>query len=150
MKKILAAIFAMTLIFSPIGDYVFQDQGTSTVEAKRYKSGKKSFAPSNGTNNNQSFFQNNKKDSVNDNKSSAKQNNQNKGGFMSGGLAKGLMLGGLAGLLFGGLLGNLGILGSILGLMINMLAIVFLISIAVKIYQFFKRKKKEEANVWRN
>ncbi|MCF3942848.1 hypothetical protein [Oceanobacillus alkalisoli] len=149
MKKMIVALCAIALVFSPIGDFVFQDAGT-TVEAKRYKSGKKSFNPSNGSinsNNNNSFFQNNKKDST-VNKSATKQNTNNKGGMMSGGLMKGLMLGGLAGLLFGGLLGNMGILGSLLGLIINGLAIVFLISIAMKIYQFFKKKK--EANVWRN
>lgn len=151
MKKIIVALCAIALVFSPIGDVVFQDQDT-TVEAKRYKSGKKSFNPGNSginSNNNNSFFQNNKKDSK-VNKSTTKQNTDNKGGMMSGGLMKGLMLGGLAGLLFGGLLGNMGILGSMLGLLINGLAIIFLISVAVKIYHFFKRKRKEEANVWRN
>lgn len=147
MKKIVLAFCAIALVFSPIGDVVFQDQDT-TVEAKRYKSGKKSFNPDNNSNNN-SFFQNNKKDSTVNN-STTKQNTNNKGGMMSGGLMKGLMLGGLAGLLFGGLLGNMGILGSMLGLLINGLAIIFLISIAVKIYHFFKRKRKEEANIWRN
>ncbi|WP_405097230.1 hypothetical protein [Oceanobacillus sp. FSL H7-0719] len=153
MKKIIAALFTIALVFSPIGDYVFQDQGTTTVEAKSYKSGKRSFSPSGGinsNNNNNSLFQKNKKDSSSYNKSAAKQNTNNKGGFMSGGLMKGLMLGGLAGLLFGGLLGNMGILGSMLGLLVNGLAIIFLVSVAMRIYQFFKKKKKEEANAWRN
>ncbi|GGN52747.1 hypothetical protein [Oceanobacillus indicireducens] len=39
MKKIIVALCAIALVFSPIGDVVFQDQDT-TVEAKRYKSGK--------------------------------------------------------------------------------------------------------------
>lgn len=163
MKKFLVALFTVTLVFAPISDVIFLDQDT-TVEAKRYKSGKKSFNPGNsGTNsNNNSLFQNNqrdttknsqyqnsKKDSTN-NQSTVNKNNSKTSD--RGGLLKGLALGGLAGLLFGGLLANLGMLGSILGLFINVLAIIVLIGIAVKIYSFFKRKKKEqeEANVWRN
>ena len=147
MKKILAALLTITLVFSPIGNFVFQDE--VTTEAKSYKSGKKSFNSGNNfnSNNNNSLFQNNKKDSTN--KSTTKQNTNNKGGFMSGGLMKGLMLGGLAGLLFGGLLGNLGILGSLLGLVVNGLAIVFLIFVAAKIFSFFKRKN-EESKAWKN
>lgn len=158
MKKFFVALFTITLIFSPIGDFVFVDQDTS-VEAKRYKSGKKSFNP--GSNNNNSLFQNNQRDSNNNQNSqyqnSKKDNNQstankNANKSNSGGLLKGLALGGLAGLLFGGLLANFGMLGSIIGLFINVLAIVAIIAIAVKIYSFFKRKKKEqeEANIWRN
>ncbi|MFK4996962.1 hypothetical protein ACI2OX_03590 [Bacillus sp. N9] len=40
MKKIFAALFAITLIFSPVGDILSQDHST-TVEARGYKSGKK-------------------------------------------------------------------------------------------------------------
>lgn len=70
---------------------------------------------------------------------------------MSGGLMKGLMLGGLAGLLFGGLLGNLGMLGSLVGLAVNILAIVILFAIVRKIFTFFTKKKKDEdANPWRS
>ena len=42
MKKILSAVLTAALIFTPVGSVVFQDQPT-TVEAKSYKSGKKSF-----------------------------------------------------------------------------------------------------------
>lgn len=55
---------------------------------------------------------------------------------------KGLMLGGLAGLLFGSLFGGMGMLGNILGLLINALAIGAIIFFLVKIYQIIKRKKK--------
>lgn len=149
MKKIIAALFTITLVFSPIGDFVFQDQVTTT-EAKSYKSGKKSFNPGNSginSNNNNSLFQNNKKLLITINL--PRQNTNNKGGLMSGGLMKGLMLGGLAGLLFVGLLGNMGILGSLIGLIVNGLAIVFLIFIVAKIFNFFKRKN-EVSNAWRS
>lgn len=152
MKKILVALFTVTLIFVPISDVVFQDH-SSTVDAKRYKSGKKSFNPGNKDNN--SLFQNNKRDTENNKQSTVRNNSntKNKSGPMSGGgLMRGLMFGGLAGLLFGGLLANLGMLGSILGLLINGLAIAALIFIVMKIYSLFQRKKKEqeERNVWKN
>lgn len=150
MKKILTALITATLLFSPIGNAIFQDH-TITVEAKSYKSGKKGFNfNSNKSNtNNNSLFQNNK-----NNSSKSKANTNKNGGLMSGGLMKGLMLGGLAGLLFGGLLGNLGMLGSLLGFAVNILAIVILFAIVRKIFTFFTKKKmrKEtygEANSFR-
>ncbi len=146
MKKILAALLSAALIFSPVGNIVFQDQ-TTTVEAKGYKSGKRSFNNNNSTTNNNSFFQNKKSDTKTTNKSAATANK----GFKPSGFMKGMMLGGLAGLLFGSLFANMGLLGSILGLLINVLAIVFLISIIRRIFVFFKeKKKKEDSNPWRN
>lgn len=150
MKKIIAALFTIVLLMSPIGDFVFHDQVT-TVEAKKYKSGKKSFNPSNSgiqSNKNNSNSQTDKNDTMSNNKSTTKDTTNSKGGFMSGGLMKGLMLGGLAGLLFGGLLGNMGVLGSILGLFVNVLTIVAIIWLVAKIFTFFKRK--EEAKAWKN
>lgn len=153
LKKIITAIITAALLFSPVGNVIFQDQST-TVEAKSYKSGKRGFnlnGNNNNTNNN-SLFQNKKADS---NKSNATTNKsttttKQKGGFMSGGLMKGLMLGGLAGLLFGSLFANMGILGSILGLFINVFAIIILFSLIRRIFVFFKdKKKKEEPNPWR-
>ena len=97
MKKILSAVLTAILIFTPIGRVVFQDQPT-TVEAKRYKSGKKSFNSNNNstTNNNNSLFQKkqDKSNTTNKNGAATKQKN---GGFFSGGLMKGLMLGGWLG-----------------------------------------------------
>ncbi|HHY72075.1 MAG TPA: hypothetical protein GX497_02380 [Bacillus bacterium] len=147
MKKLLAAIITATLIFTPLGTVIFQDQPT-TVDAKKYSSGKKGFnlnknQPNN--NNNNSYFQNKKPDSPKTNKSAATPNQTNKGGLM-----KGLMLGGLAGLLFGSLFANMGFLGSILGLLINVLAIVVLIAVIRGIFNYFKnKKKKEDINPWR-
>jgi len=148
MKKILAAMLTVTLIFSPVGNIVFQDQPT-TVEAKSYKSGKKGFSNNNSTNNN-SLFQNNKQNSSTNTRSTATTNKS--GGFMSSGLMKGLMLGGLAGLLFGGLFSNMGMLGSLLGLAVNVIAIVAVIWIAAKIFSYFTRKnrEKEERKAWKS
>ncbi|MFT4414692.1 hypothetical protein ACLM5H_12605 [Fredinandcohnia humi] len=144
MKKLLSAFLAFTLILSPVGNVVFQDQ--TTVEAKGYKSGKKSFNSNTGTTN--KFQQDKKTNTTTTNKSTA--TTTPKGGLMSGGLMKGLMLGGLAGFLFGGLLANMGILGSFLGLMVNILAIFILFSVIRKIFTLIKNKRNKEANQWRS
>lgn len=148
LKKLVAALFAATLVFSSVGSFVFNDQAT-TVEAKGYKSGKKGFNTNKNYNNNQptnSNIQKDKQDTKTNNGTSATKSG---GGFMKGGLMKGLMLGGLAGLLFGGLFGNMGALGSILGFAINILAIIVLIALVRKVFTMIKAKKrKEEANPW--
>ncbi|MDF9762708.1 putative lipid-binding transport protein (Tim44 family) [Peribacillus simplex] len=147
MKKFMAALLTITLAFSPVGTYVFKDHSES-VDARGYKSGKRSF---NSNNNNKSIFQNKetkKSDVTTTNK--AKTDTKSGKSFSKGGLMKGIMLGGLAGLLFGGLFANMGALGSILGLMINVLAVVALIVVIRKIFTYFKdKKKKEDPNPWR-
>ncbi|WP_252503032.1 hypothetical protein [Sporosarcina sp. Marseille-Q4943] len=147
MKKILSALLALTIVMSPIGSFILNDHAT-TVEAKRYKSGKKSFNPS------QNNFTKPKVDKKQeDNASFAKptKNQSSKGGFFSGGLMRGLFVGGIAGLLFGSLFANMGMLGSVLGFLINMLAIIFVISMIRRIFSLLKAKKeKEDANPWRN
>ncbi|PLS17723.1 preprotein translocase subunit Tim44 [Bacillus sp. M6-12] len=148
MKKILAAILSAALIFSPVGNFVFQDH-SPTAEAKSYKSGKRSFNSNSNYNKstNNSFFQNKK--AANSTKSKSATVNK-KGGFRSGSLMKGLMVGGLAGLLFGSLIANMGTLGSIFGFLINILTIFILISVIRSIFSFFRNKKKhEETNQWR-
>ena len=147
MKKLIAALLVITLLVSPIGNYVFNDH--TTAEAKRYKSGKKSFNTTNDNKINNSTIQKKQDDSTTATKSTTTTNK--KGGFMSGGLMKGLFIGGLAGLLFGGLFANMGLLGSILGFAINALAIIFLVVIIRKIFVMLKeKKKKEDINPWRS
>lgn len=147
MKKVLAALVALTLILSPLGNFVFQDE-TTTAEARGYKSGKRGFNNNIGNTNKSNFQQQKKKEDTNVTNKSTNPT-KNKGGFMSGGLMKGLMLGGLAGFLFGGLLGGMGMLGSFFGLMINVLAIYVLIVIIRKIFVMIKDRKKKEADQWR-
>lgn len=145
MKKLFAVLLMITLLLSPIGNYVFNDH--MTAEAKPYKSGKKSFNTNNDSIFNNSTIQK-KKDVSNTNKSTTTA--KKKGGFTSGGLMKGLFIGGLAGLLFGSLFANMGILGSLLGFAINAIAIIFLVVIIRKIFVMLKeKKKKEEVNPWR-
>ena len=56
MKKVLSAVLTAVLIFSPIGNVVFHDNST-TVEAKSYRSGSKSFKSNNNSTNNNNFQQ---------------------------------------------------------------------------------------------
>lgn len=145
MKKLAAFFLAATLILSPIGNIVFQDE--ITAEARGYKSGKKNFSTPNRVQPNKAEK---KQDTTNQNNNKAAASKKPGTG---GGLMKGLMLGGLAGLLFGSLFANMGMLGSILGLMINVLAIVFIIFMIRKIFAIFKekeRKRNEEMNQWNN
>ncbi|PLT29757.1 hypothetical protein [Peribacillus deserti] len=147
MKKIIAAVISAALMFSPAANVVFHDQA-HTVEAKGYKSGKRSFNTNQNTQtNNTSFFQNKKQNSVSNSKPATTQ----KGGFAKGGFMKGLMVGGLAGLLFGSIFANMGMMGSLLGLMINVLAIYFVISLIRTFYVNYRNKKRrEEQAQWRN
>jgi len=72
MKKILAALFAATLIFSTVGATLFISD-TPTAEAKSYKSGKKGFT--NNNNNNSSNIQKSKDTSKDQNNATTNKNN---------------------------------------------------------------------------
>lgn len=140
MKKLFTAMLVTLLVLSPIGSYVFQDQ-TTTVDAKRYKSGKKGFQMNPNRSNNPSQFQKKQNQKPKSNQT-AKQNRK-------GGLMKGLMFGGLAGLLFGSLLANMGMLGSLFGLLINLGALYLLFVIIRKVVHMFKeQKKRKDADPW--
>ncbi|WP_042472988.1 hypothetical protein [Bacillus ndiopicus] len=154
MKKLAAVFLAFTLVFSSVGTTLFFG-GDHQVEAKSYKSGKKGFKSNNNNQSNiQKKEQENKSSVTNQNNTNKSKNDTTqtkKGGFTAGGLMKGLFIGGLAGLLFGSLFGNLGILGSILGFMVNAAAIMVIVFLCIKIYQVMTRKKKDEASkTWNN
>ncbi|MGM7636635.1 hypothetical protein [Bacillus sp. Hm123] len=136
IKKIMASLLVFSLCFAPLAHVM--DQSTYAVSAKKYKSGKKSY---NSTNSNSTSTVNKDKDKQ-DSMTTAKKSTATKSN--KGGLLKGMMLGGLAGFLLGSLLGDLGILGSILGFMINMLAIVAIVMIARKIFTTLKKKRKDD------
>ena len=140
LKKLLALVVAFAFVFAP-GALVGIDDH---ADAKRgYKSGIKSFnqtptKPPASTNSNSTI---NKQQAPTSNtmKSPATAANASKGGFM-----KGLLYGGLAGLLLGGLFGNMGALGAILGLLINALAIAFVVMLIVKAFTYFRDQKREK------
>ncbi|CAM5221533.1 Preprotein translocase subunit Tim44 OS=Ureibacillus acetophenoni OX=614649 GN=SAMN05877842_103122 PE=4 SV=1 [Ureibacillus acetophenoni] len=153
MKKLsvlLSATFlAFTLVFSSVGTALFFGDDVQTAEAKSYKSGKKGFSNTPGSNN--TNIQNKDTNTSNVNKTN-NTNTTTKGGFSAGGFMKGMMVGGLAGLLFGSLFADmgLGMLGNILGFAINAFAIVVIIALCVKIFQMITRRKdKEVTENWR-
>lgn len=143
MKKIFASLLAITILFSPIGNIIFND--SPIAEAKRYKSGKKNFNIDKQKTPTQSTIkkeQDKKKDQTT---TPGKTDKTSTGG----GLMKGLVAGGLAGLLFGSLFANMGMLGSMLGFMINILAILLLALLIKKVFSLLVSKKKaEETQRW--
>ena len=144
MKKILSAVLTAVLFFRLIGNVVFHNDST-TVEAKSYRSGSKSFKSNNNSTNNNTFQQR-KADPIQP--IIAATTNTKRGFFSGGGFMRGLMIGGLAGMLFGGLFANMGFMGDILGLFINLIAIFVVIALIRKIFSFFKNNKKDP-NPWR-
>ena len=150
MKKLSAVLLAFALVFSSVGTTILFANDAESVEAKGYKSGKKGF----NSNNNNSNIQKSNNDATNPTTTKQNNNTTKKNDSASsnkGGLMKGLMLGGLAGLLFGSLFAGMGMLGNILGLLINVAAIAAIVFFLVKIYQLIKRKKdKEVTDTWKN
>ncbi|RYL93138.1 hypothetical protein ABNN70_12030 [Sporolactobacillus sp. Y61] len=145
LKKILASFLALALIFTPAGNFVFQ-QDDNQASAKGYRSGVKSFN-SNKTNTN-SLFGNKQQQRSNVNRTATSQRNFSGGSFM-----KGMIFGGLSGLLFGSLLSHLGGFGMMAGLLINILAIVAIIALIRYIISSFtnrtKKRRAEDSNPWR-
>ena len=128
MKKIITALVTAMLLFAtPVGNFIVQDQPV-TVEAKGFK-GKRGGSPNSGITN----FQ--KKQ----NQNRSTYNNQSTTKPRTGGFMRGLIAGGLAGILFGSLLAQWGILGSLLGLLINVGAILIIVWLVVKLFKRMNR-----------
>lgn len=142
-KKIIAAFVAVTIMFSPIGNMVIQDLQQTEVSAKKYRSGSKSF--NNNTNTTTTPNQNvkNQNDTVNNRTNATTTKNNN-----SGGLMRGIMYGGIAGLLFGGLLAGMGGLGSIFGMLINIIGIIVLFMLISRVIAAVKKKRQEANDPW--
>jgi predicted lipid-binding transport protein (Tim44 family) len=130
MKKMLLIIMSSLLIFAVVAP-------TSSVDARG-----RSFKSPAG-----SFKQPTKPAKSTDNISKTKPTTPtsptaNRGFFSGGGLMRGLLIGGIAGMLFGGMFGNMGALGNIFGLLINVLAIYFLFVIIRNIVVYFIQRRK--------
>ncbi|MDN4075024.1 MULTISPECIES: hypothetical protein [Fictibacillus] len=145
LKKMIAATLVMTFVLMPVKDIVFHDQ-TQTVSAKGYRSGVKSFN-SGGKSGGSSFFQN-KGQQQNKQKSFFSKNNSYSAKAKKGGFMKGLIYGGIAGMLFGGLLGNMGAFGSFLGLMINIIAVLVIISLITRIFANLRNSRRRQDDRW--
>lgn len=137
-KKFMAALVALTIIFSPLGNVVVQDLQQTEVSAKKYRSGSKGFKPAPSQNQNV-----NRQNNTVNNRNNATTTRNNNGGLM-----RGIMYGGIAGLLFGGLLAGMGGLGPILGMAINIIGILLVFMLISRLITAVK-KKREENDPWR-
>lgn len=134
MKKVLAIFVALTMFLVVLAP-------ADSVDARRggggFSSGKKTYS-------NTPKKSDNVQKSTNKSNTSGTAGATKKPGFFSGGsLMKGLMIGGLAGMLFGGLFGGMGILGNILGLAVNLLAIWLLIIAVMAVVRVVKNRRRE-------
>jgi hypothetical protein len=127
VKCLTALVLMISLVFTPVGDSVLE-KNTSYVSAKSFKGGKRRYNP-NSNYKQPDTRQNQPRSNFN------RRNNPARGGIM-----RGLLYGGIAGLLLGGLLSNLGFFGGILGLFINLFAILLFIFIIRKLVRFFTHR----------
>ncbi|MGO0060838.1 hypothetical protein ACTID9_12625 [Brevibacillus fluminis] len=143
MKKLIMLVIAFVLVLAPAG------LGYDSVDAKGYKSGKKSFN-SNTTTTTPNKTVTNENSTVNKSNTTTPTNSPSVAQPSKGGFMKGLLVGGLAGMLFGSLFGNMGAMGAIFGFLINMMAIVAVLFLIRKAFLYFKAKQvKREVNPWR-
>jgi len=138
MKKLVVLMLAFA-VFAGFSGFAAVDH----ADAKGFKSGKRSYnqTPSKSTDNVSKTDGGATKGTTNTGAATT-----NRGFFSGGGFMKGLMIGGLAGMLFGGMFGGMGFFGDMLGLLVNVAAIVILIAVIRKIYVYFKDRKKLDEN----
>lgn len=140
MKKFLSVFIAIALVFSVTAAPTVIDaakRGGFSSGVKKYNT-----TPNKSSNSTNSTNQSNS----NMNSSTKTPNNtattQNRGFFSGGSLMKGLMIGGLAGMLFGGMFANMGFLGNVLGLLINVAAIFVIIMLVSAIVRKIRNRQK--------
>lgn len=139
LKKLVALFAALMLALAPLG---FIGHDDAAYAKRSYSSGSKSFKPSTTPSNNISNVTPQKQpSSATTTKTPLKQSAPaaSKGGFM-----KGMLYGGLAGLLLGSLFANMGGLGAILGLLINIIGIAILFILVMKVVNYFKTQRKDK------
>lgn len=133
-KKFIAVFMAFTLLF------VLVNESADAKPRRSIKSPKQSYTQTPGKDTTDNVSQTNP-----GTKSGNAAANPAKRGFFSGGsFMKGLMIGGLAGLLFGGLFANMGFLGNLIGLLINVMAIFALISIIRAAFVYFRNRRHSD------
>ncbi|WP_018662123.1 hypothetical protein [Heyndrickxia acidiproducens] len=149
MKKFLSLLLAFTFAFSVVGVNF-----AHSVDAKGYRSVKRSYqtVPKTTTpspkQNSHYNSKTNSTSSVFGNKSKNTAASSSKGSFV-----KGMLLGGLGGMLFGSMFSHLGVMGTALTGLVNILIFVALILLIIKLFQsvFGNRKKDHEAySKWKN
>ncbi|UOY93033.1 hypothetical protein MUG87_02535 [Ectobacillus sp. JY-23] len=141
-NKIMAMITAFALTFVALS--------FTTVDyaaAKGYKSGKRSFTPSQNQTVPTNKSQNSNIKQTTPSKPTPSVTTKPKS--KAGSFAKGLLLGGLGGLLLGSLFAGLGPIGTVLAFMINMMLFAGIIMIAAKLFKAYKKKRQKEREAWK-
>ncbi|MDD9148524.1 hypothetical protein OYT88_08190 [Sporolactobacillus sp. CQH2019] len=147
MKKMMAALLALALIFTPAGNFAFHF-ADNPVSAKGYHSGVKSFntSKSGGT---KSLFQNKQQGTKQNSATTAPATKS----FTGGGFMRGMIFGGLSGLLFGSLISHFGGLGMIAGFLFNVLvivaAIVLIRYLLAALFSRSRKKRAERSDPWK-
>ncbi|MNC23583.1 hypothetical protein D3C75_716130 [compost metagenome] len=137
MKKIIKLVLCLSLAFG-VTAAALPVQTEAAAYAKAYKSPKGSYkAPATKSN---SGVNKTTPDSSTKTPGAAASTTP-KRSFFGGGFARGLFLGGLAGLMFGGLFGNMGFIGQMLGLFVNVIAIVAVIMAIRGIISYFRKRR---------
>ncbi|CAM3863689.1 hypothetical protein COLU111180_11310 [Cohnella lubricantis] len=131
---LLFSLLAFTVVISVPADQ-------ADAARKSFSSGKKSYSqtPSKSTDNVSKTTTGTKT-----NTGAAAGTTAQRGFFSGGSLMKGLMIGGIAGLLFGSMFSGMGGFGDFLGLIVNVLAIIVLISIIRAVFNSFRRNKNQQ------
>ena len=139
MKKFIGFLTALMLMFAAIS-FISPD----SAEAKGYKSGRKSYSPTQ----NETVVQ--KKDSTVNSSKVQQDSKAPATAKKSGGFLKGMLLGGIGGLLLGSLFAGLGPIGAILAFFVNMMLMVGIVMIGFKLFKHWKKKKRQqEMEAWR-
>lgn len=148
VKKLMALFAAFMLALAPLGMIGLDD----AAHAKRsYSSGSKSFKPSSSTPSNNISNSSTNKQQPTSNATTNKAPNQTTPAASKGGFMKGMLYGGLAGLLLGGLFSNMGGLGAILGLLVNVIGIAILFILVMKVVNYFKtQKRNKDIGSWKS
>ncbi|MBD8497521.1 MULTISPECIES: hypothetical protein [Paenibacillus] len=141
MRKLMAAFMAITLLFAVTAPGI--------VDAKKrsgggFSSGVKKYNPA-PTKNDSGVSSTNKANQPTNKATTTTPPKTSKPSF-GGSFLKGMMIGGLAGMLFGGLFGDMGMLGNILGLMVNVFAIVLLFMVASIIFRKWRDSRKARSS----
>jgi predicted lipid-binding transport protein (Tim44 family) len=142
MRKVIKLVLCLSLVFS-VTATVLPVQTEAASYAKAYRSPKGSYkapAPKSNTGAKKTTPDSNTK------APGAAASTTPKRSFFGGGFARGLFLGGIAGLMFGGLFGNMGFLGQMLGLFVNVFAILAVIMAVRSLISYFRRKRYSNSN----
>ncbi|RKD26028.1 hypothetical protein BEP19_01220 [Ammoniphilus oxalaticus] len=153
MKRFFALFTAVVLTLAPLG-VITLGLVDDHAEARRggggYKSGPRSFKPSAPPKNSSNVTPGNTQRNSNVNQGTNTRTNNPAGAQSNrGGVMRGMLYGGLAGLLFGSLFAGMGGFGALLGLAVNVLAIMVLFMVARRVISYFKEKRDKDMRSWR-